>query len=43
VGETELLPELLPELIQLVLRTYLGEAEAGRIAGAEAAREPVLA
>lgn len=43
VGEVERLPELLPELIELVLRTYLGEAEAGRIARAEAAREPSLA
>lgn len=35
VGEAELLPELLPELIELVLRTYLGQAEAARIARAE--------
>jgi AcrR family transcriptional regulator len=34
VGEAELLPELLPELIELVLRTYLGQAEAARIARA---------
>jgi len=32
VGEAERLPELLPELIELVLRTYLGQAEAARIA-----------
>jgi AcrR family transcriptional regulator len=32
VGEADVLPQLLPELIQLVLRTYLGEAEAARIA-----------
>jgi AcrR family transcriptional regulator len=42
VGEAERLPELLPELVELVLRTYLGQAEAGRIARAEPA-EPVLA
>lgn len=34
VGESERLPELLPELIELVLRTYLGQAEAARIARA---------
>ncbi|MGE5336047.1 MAG: TetR/AcrR family transcriptional regulator [Nitrososphaerota archaeon] len=34
VGEAERLPELLPELIELVLRTYLGQAEAARIARA---------
>lgn len=43
VGEAEVLPEVLPELIQLVLRTYLGEAEALRIAQDEAARAPSLA
>jgi AcrR family transcriptional regulator len=32
VGEADRLPELLPELIELVLRTYLGQAEAARIA-----------
>ena len=37
VGEAELLPELLPELIELVLRTYLGQAEAARIARAQPA------
>lgn len=36
VGEAERLGELLPELIELVLRTYLGQAEAARIA-----REPL--
>ena len=34
VGEAERLPELLPELTELVLRTYLGQAEAARIARA---------
>jgi AcrR family transcriptional regulator len=43
VGEAERLPELLPELLELVLRTYLGQDEAARIARAEAAREPALA
>ncbi len=43
VGEAERLPELLPELIELVLRTYLGEAEASRIARAEANGQPALA
>jgi AcrR family transcriptional regulator len=37
VGEADLLPELLPELIELVLRTYLGQAEAARIARAQPA------
>jgi AcrR family transcriptional regulator len=32
VGEAEHLTELLPELSELVLRTYLGQAEAARIA-----------
>jgi AcrR family transcriptional regulator len=32
VGEAERLPDLLPEMIELVLRTYLGQAEAARIA-----------
>jgi AcrR family transcriptional regulator len=32
VGEADCLPELLPELSELVLRTYLGQAEAARIA-----------
>jgi AcrR family transcriptional regulator len=43
VGEAERLPELLPELIELVLRTYLGEDEAGRIARSEAVSQPTLA
>ena len=43
VGEADVLPAVLPELIQLVLRTYLGEAEAVRIAKDEAARTPLLA
>lgn len=37
VGEAEKLPELQPELIELVLRTYLGQAEAARIARAQPA------
>ncbi len=32
LGESELIPELLPEAIELVLRPYLGPAEAARIA-----------
>jgi hypothetical protein len=32
VGEVERIPELLPEVIELVLRPYLGEAEAARLA-----------
>jgi AcrR family transcriptional regulator len=43
VGEAERLPELLPEVTELVLRTYLGEAEASRIARAEAERQPTPA
>jgi hypothetical protein len=43
VGEADVLPDVLPELIQLVLRTYLGEAEAVRIAKDEASRAPLLA
>lgn len=42
VGEAEQLPELLPELIEVVLRTYLGQAEASRVARAEAP-QPALA
>jgi hypothetical protein len=38
VGEAELLPDLLPELTELVLRTYLGQAEAARIARSLPAR-----
>ena len=34
VGEADRLPDLLPELAELVLRTYLGQAEAARIARA---------
>lgn len=34
VGEADRLPNLLPELAELVLRTYLGQAEAARIARA---------
>jgi AcrR family transcriptional regulator len=43
VGEAGRLPELLPEVIELVLRTYLGQAEATRIARAEIASEPTPA
>lgn len=37
VGEAERLPDLLPELTELVLRTYLGQAEASRIARSQPA------
>jgi AcrR family transcriptional regulator len=43
VGEAERLTDLLPEVTELVLRTYLGQEEASRIARAETAREPSLA
>lgn len=43
VGEAERLPELLPEILELVLRTYLGEPEARRIARAEDVGEPIAA
>jgi AcrR family transcriptional regulator len=43
VGEADRLPELLPELIELVLRTYLGQDEAARVARAEADRQPAAA
>jgi AcrR family transcriptional regulator len=44
VGETEDLLAYLPVMIELVLRTYLGQAEAARIARAEeSTREPALA
>jgi AcrR family transcriptional regulator len=43
VGEAERLPEFLPEMIEVVLRTYLGQAEASRIARAEAVLEPAAA
>jgi len=43
VGEAERLPELLPEVSELVLRTYLGEEEARRVAQTVAAREPAAA
>jgi AcrR family transcriptional regulator len=35
VGEADRLPDLLPELTELVLRTYLGQDEAARIARAQ--------
>jgi AcrR family transcriptional regulator len=43
VGEADRLPEFLPEMIEVVLRTYLGQDEASRIARAEAALEPAAA
>jgi AcrR family transcriptional regulator len=43
VGEADRLPELLPELIELVLRTYLGQDEASRVARANALTEPAAA
>jgi AcrR family transcriptional regulator len=43
VGEAELLPELLPELTELVLRTYVGRPEASRVARAGALGEPTFA
>lgn len=39
VGEEEHLPELVPELLELVLRAYLGRDEAARIARVERHRE----
>lgn len=43
-GEPETLTEYLPVLIEMILRTYLGPAEAARIARSEpAARQPALA
>jgi AcrR family transcriptional regulator len=43
VGEAESLPDLMPEILELVLRTYLGEPEASRIARGEAAGELIAA
>lgn len=43
VGEAERLPELLPGVIELVLRTYLGQEEASRIARGVPARETTAA
>jgi AcrR family transcriptional regulator len=44
VGEADELADYLPVLLELVLRTYLGQAEASRIARAEApALQPALA
>jgi AcrR family transcriptional regulator len=37
VGEADRLPDLLPEMIELVLRTYVGQDEAARIARAQPA------
>jgi AcrR family transcriptional regulator len=42
VGESDRLPELLPELTELVLRTYIGPAEASRVAQASGPK-PALA
>jgi hypothetical protein len=38
IGEVDRIAEELPELIELVLRPYLGEEEAARVAAAEAER-----
>jgi AcrR family transcriptional regulator len=45
VGEADELPDYLPVLLELVLRTYLGQAEASRIARGEAAasQQPAFA
>lgn len=43
VGEVERLPEILPEVTELVLRTYLGQEEARRIARDQSARQPAAA
>lgn len=44
VDEAETLSDYLPVLTEMILRTYLGPAEAGRIARAQApARQPALA
>lgn len=43
VGEADRLPELLPELIELILRTYLGQDEASRIARTAAVAQPAAA
>jgi AcrR family transcriptional regulator len=43
VGEAESLPDLLPDLTELILRTYLGQAEASRIAAALVPRQPTPA
>jgi AcrR family transcriptional regulator len=44
VGEADQLPSTLPVLLELVLRTYLGQEEASRIARAETSSlEPALA
>lgn len=43
IGRAEEIPELLPEMIEVVLRTYLGQAEASRIVRAEALLEPAAA
>jgi hypothetical protein len=43
VGEVERLPEILPEVTELVLRTYLGQEEARRIAREQDMRQPAAA
>ena len=43
VGESDRLSELLPELTEMVLRTYIGSAEASRVAHASTGPEPALA
>jgi len=43
VGDAELLPEVLPEMTELVLRTYLGQAEASRAVRGRLIAEPTAA
>jgi AcrR family transcriptional regulator len=43
VGEAERLPELLPDVTELVLRTYLGQEEARRIVVEQTVREATAA
>lgn len=45
VGEADRLPDILPEIAELVLRTYLGQSEASRIArdATAAGRQAALA
>jgi AcrR family transcriptional regulator len=43
IGRAEEIPDLRPEMTEVVLRTYLGQAEASRIVRAEALLEPAAA
>lgn len=43
VGEADRLPDVLPEMTELVLRTYLGQAEASRAARSDAIAQPAAA